>query len=94
MAFDFTKPKRSKSNFEKLKDAAWDHSLIQLDKERNYQMAQFLGLGKENLKRDVRKKLKPMCSVYKGQLDRYESIVDMAYREEQKKTGVKQKRNF
>ena len=94
MALDFTEPKRSKSNFEKLKDVAWDHSLIQLEKERNYQMAQFLGLGKENLKRDVRKKLKPMCSVYTGQLDRYESIVDMAYREERNKTGVEKKRNF
>ena len=94
MALDFTEPKRSKSNFEKLKDAAWDHSIIQLDKERNYQMAQFLGLGKENLERDVRNKLKPMCFMYTGQLDNYESIVDMAYREEQKNSGVKQKRDF
>jgi len=92
MFFDFTEPKRSKSAFESLKDFAWDRSILELDKEQTYQMAQFLGLGNKNISRDKRSKLKPMCSAYKGQLDNYENILNMAIREENKKSGKKPKR--
>ena len=94
MFFDFTEPKRSKSDFKKLKDSAWDHSILELDKNKTYQMSQFLGLGNENLSRDIRSKLKPMCSVYKGQLDNFENILNMAIREEAKKSGKTRKRDF
>jgi len=94
MFFDFTEPKRSKSVFKNLKDSAWDHSILELDKNKTYQMSQFLGLGKENLSRDIRSKLKPMCSAYKGQLDNFENILNMAIREDAKKSGKTRKRDF
>ena len=94
LGFEFKEPKITKEEFKKTKDAAWELSLKNVNEAREIEQLRFYGLGKKNLSGDMARKLKPFCSSIPSQLDPFESVVDMAHREEQKKKGVTKKRNF